>query len=391
MISPLDVAVRRSPLGKSMVKPLLHGGVSFMSLGYVSPTSGVPGSGGSALGSNGVSSAPAILRGPMASKVVVQLLKGTDWGTLDVLLLDLPPGTGDVPLTVCQEVSLDGAVAVTTPGRLALADVIKGVTMFEKLGVRTLAAVENMSHFTNPTTGVRHYLLGGGGKASDVLGGDDDADRESRYVKIPMSERVSDGNDKAMSVMERAASKMARGPSEAGGGGGDDDDKPETWEEVLAYRRLASAVVAQLFKIHTGAVGKTDDGRKHDGDDAMGAASAASPSASASASASAAAAAIGNVRLAFDEKRGVFALRVFSKDGAKEVLIKPEELRRRDPKTGGEANAATITEKDIRKMLPIKVCERKGNYAYSITWGNGATIIYSMECLMSFVDGAEKK
>lgn len=74
-------------------------------------------------------------------------LKGTDWGDLDVLILDLPPGTGDVQLTVCQELQLDGAVAVTTPSLLAIEDTRKGIHMFATLGVPTLALVENMSYF----------------------------------------------------------------------------------------------------------------------------------------------------------------------------------------------------------------------------------------------------
>ena len=74
-------------------------------------------------------------------------LKGTDWGDLDVLVLDLPPGTGDVQLTVCQDVDLSGAVGVTTPSKLALADARKGIEMFSKLGISTMAMVENMAYF----------------------------------------------------------------------------------------------------------------------------------------------------------------------------------------------------------------------------------------------------
>lgn len=79
--------------------------------------------------------------------LISQRLKGTDWGDLDVLILDLPPGTGDVQLTVCQELQLTGAVAVTTPSKLATEDTRKGIEMFTTLGVPTLAIVENMSYF----------------------------------------------------------------------------------------------------------------------------------------------------------------------------------------------------------------------------------------------------
>jgi ATP-binding protein involved in chromosome partitioning len=74
-------------------------------------------------------------------------LKGTDWGELDVLILDLPPGTGDVQLAVLQQLQLSGAIAVTTPSRLATTDTHKGIEMFTGLGVPTLSVVENMSYF----------------------------------------------------------------------------------------------------------------------------------------------------------------------------------------------------------------------------------------------------
>jgi Mrp family chromosome partitioning ATPase len=79
--------------------------------------------------------------------VLATRLKGTDWGELDVLVLDLPPGTGDVQLAVCQDLQLSGAVAVTTPSKLATADVRKGIEMFSTLDVKTIALVENMAFF----------------------------------------------------------------------------------------------------------------------------------------------------------------------------------------------------------------------------------------------------
>ena len=139
LLKPNDPAVRRSEKGKGMVVPIEHEGVKVLSLGFVNRSSGVPGSGAN----NGA----AIMRGPMAGKVVEQLLKGTDWGPLDVLVLDLPPGTGDVQLQVCQDLSLSGAVAVTTPSKLAVEDTRKGIEMFTSLGVPTLSVVQNMSYF----------------------------------------------------------------------------------------------------------------------------------------------------------------------------------------------------------------------------------------------------
>lgn len=142
LVTPSDLAVRRSPLGTNMVYPIEHMGVKLLSLGFVSSKSGVPGA------SSDINSGAAVMRGPMTSKVVTQLLKGTDWGDLDVLLLDFPPGTGDVQLTVCQQLNLSGAVIVTTPSTLAMVDAVKGVDMFQAMDVPTLALVENMAFFS---------------------------------------------------------------------------------------------------------------------------------------------------------------------------------------------------------------------------------------------------
>jgi len=182
LIAPEDITVRRSEIGK-MVLPIDHEGVKVLSLGYVSPKSGIPGSGSGISASSAVD--PAVIRGPMASRVVTQLLKGTDWGDLDILLLDLPPGTGDVQLTACQEVVLDGAVAVTTPGSLSKVDVLKGIEMFHSLNVPTLAAVENMSYFVNPTTKEEHKIFGVQNKFSDLLLSSPDD-----LIRVPLSEAV---------------------------------------------------------------------------------------------------------------------------------------------------------------------------------------------------------
>ena len=107
---------------------------------------------------------PAVMRGPMVTNYVQQFLHGVSWGELDYLLLDLPPGTGDIQLTITQTVQLDGAVVVTTPQPLALADVGKGILMFEKVDVPVLGVVENMAYFE--ADGVRHAVFGSDGAAS---------------------------------------------------------------------------------------------------------------------------------------------------------------------------------------------------------------------------------
>ncbi|CAK7334900.1 unnamed protein product [Dovyalis caffra] len=102
----------------------------------------------------------AIMRGPMVSGVIDQLLTTTEWGELDYLVIDMPPGTGDIQLTLCQVVPLTAAVIVTTPQKLAFIDVAKGVRMFSKLKVPCIAVVENMCHFD--ADGKRYYPFGRG-------------------------------------------------------------------------------------------------------------------------------------------------------------------------------------------------------------------------------------
>jgi ATP-binding protein involved in chromosome partitioning len=107
-----------------------------------------------------------IWRGPMVMKAVEQLLRDVAWGELDVLVVDMPPGTGDAQLTLSQKVELSGAVIVTTPQDVALADAIKGVAMFQRVGVPVLGIVENMSTFLCPHCGERTDVFGhGGGRA----------------------------------------------------------------------------------------------------------------------------------------------------------------------------------------------------------------------------------
>ena len=104
-----------------------------------------------------------IWRGPMVMKAIEQLLRDVAWGELDVLIVDMPPGTGDAQLTISQRVRLSGAVVVTTPQDVALADAIKGVTMFRKVGVPVLGIVENMSFFSCPHCHERSEIFGHGG------------------------------------------------------------------------------------------------------------------------------------------------------------------------------------------------------------------------------------
>jgi ATP-binding protein involved in chromosome partitioning len=120
--------------------------------------------------------APMIWRGPMASSALNQLLNDVVWGTadapLDVLVIDMPPGTGDIQLTLAQRVALSGAVVVSTPQDVALIDVRRGVSMFEKTHVPILGVVENMAYFPDPATGAPIEIFGRGGakKTAEALG-----------------------------------------------------------------------------------------------------------------------------------------------------------------------------------------------------------------------------
>ena len=126
-------------------------GVRFMSVGFlVDPRS------------------PVIWRGPLVMKAVEQLLGDVEWGALDVLVVDLPPGTGDVQLTLAQRVSLAGVVIVTTPQDVALADAVKGVAMFRKVGVPVLGLVENMSYHVCAGCGLRSEIFAHGGGRSEA-------------------------------------------------------------------------------------------------------------------------------------------------------------------------------------------------------------------------------
>ena len=143
--------------GKTM-QPMKNHGVEVMSIGFLIDADN-----------------PMIWRGPMVTQALEQLLRQTNWGDLDYLLVDMPPGTGDIALTLSQKVPLTGAVIVTTPQDIALLDARKGLKMFEKVGVPILGLVENMSVYVCPNCGHTEHIFGadGGRKMAAEYGVDD--------------------------------------------------------------------------------------------------------------------------------------------------------------------------------------------------------------------------
>jgi ATP-binding protein involved in chromosome partitioning len=145
---PKLLAIKERPqtLGGTRLKPITRYGLTVMSIGFLIDEE-----------------TPMIWRGPMVISALTQMLREVEWGTLDVMVVDMPPGTGDAQLTMAQQVPLKGAVIVSTPQDLALIDARRGVAMFKRVNVPVLGVVENMSYFTCPECGARSDIFGHGG------------------------------------------------------------------------------------------------------------------------------------------------------------------------------------------------------------------------------------
>src|SRR3954454_14991245 len=145
---PKLLAIRGRPetLGGNRLRPMQGYGLTVMSIGFLV-----------------AEDTPMIWRGPMVMSALTQMLREVEWGTLDVMVVDMPPGTGDAQLTMAQQVPLAGAVFVSTPQDLALIDARRGIAMFKRVNVPVLGIVENMSMFICPNCGTRHDIFGHGG------------------------------------------------------------------------------------------------------------------------------------------------------------------------------------------------------------------------------------
>ena len=154
---PKLLAIKEKPqtIGGTRLKPIDRYGLTVMSIGFLIDEE-----------------TPMIWRGPMVMSAITQMLREVEWGKLDVMVVDMPPGTGDAQLTMAQQVPLKGAVIVSTPQDLALIDARRGVAMFKRVNVPVLGVVENMSYFLCPSCGTRSDIFGHGGarKEAERLG-----------------------------------------------------------------------------------------------------------------------------------------------------------------------------------------------------------------------------
>ncbi|NLE48124.1 MAG: Mrp/NBP35 family ATP-binding protein [Sandaracinaceae bacterium] len=181
---PTMLGISGHPMSKDgkRIIPLERFGVKLMSVGFLleDPTQAI------------------VWRGPMLHGALQQFISDVEWGALDYLIIDMPPGTGDVALSLAQKAKITGVVVVTTPQEVALQDVYKGVSMTKKLNLETLGVVENMSYFVDPA-GNRHELFGSGGgdkvaefAGSEVLG------------RLPIEPEVREWGDKGTPIVQAA-------------------------------------------------------------------------------------------------------------------------------------------------------------------------------------------
>src|SRR3984893_18042158 len=184
---PKLLAIREKPetIGGTRLKPIVRHGMPVMSIGFLIEEE-----------------TPMIWRGPMVMSALTQMLREGEWGALDLLVVDMPPGTGDAQLTMAQQVPLKGAVIVSTPQDLALIDARRGIAMFRRVDVPVLGIVENMSMFICPQCGARSDIFGHGGarREAERLGvpflGEVPLDiviREKSDAGLPVVATVPDG------------------------------------------------------------------------------------------------------------------------------------------------------------------------------------------------------
>jgi ATP-binding protein involved in chromosome partitioning len=175
---PLMMGINETPYAQGQrIRPLEAHGVKLMSMGFLNP-----------------GDKPLVWRGPMLNSVMQQFLRNVDWGELDYLIIDLPPGTGDVQLTLIQTTPLTGAVVVTTPSEVALEDARKAVKMFEQVREPVLGIVENMSYLEH--NGERLYVFGkgGGARTAELM-------KLPLLAEIPLDPKTREGGDSGAPIV----------------------------------------------------------------------------------------------------------------------------------------------------------------------------------------------
>ena len=209
---PKLLAIKEKPqtIGGTRLKPIERYGLTVMSIGFLIDEE-----------------TPMIWRGPMVMSAITQMLREVEWGKLDIMVVDMPPGTGDAQLTMAQQVPLKGAVIVSTPQDLALIDARRGVSMFKRVNVPVLGVVENMSYFLCPSCGTRSDIFAHGGARHEAerLG-------VPFLGEVPLHMTIREKSDAGLPVVATA---------------------PDS-EHARIYRDIASKVLAQL---KGGAGGKT--------------------------------------------------------------------------------------------------------------------------------------
>ncbi|ESX88330.1 Mrp/NBP35 family ATP-binding protein [Mesorhizobium sp. LSHC412B00] len=212
----LNIHGRPQTVDGKILKPMENYGLKVMSMGFLVDEE-----------------TPMIWRGPMVMSALTQMLREVEWGRLDVLVVDMPPGTGDAQLTMAQQVPLAGAVIVSTPQDLALIDARKGLNMFKKVDVPLLGIVENMSYFIAPDTGKRYDIFGHGGarREAERLG-------VTFLGEVPLEMGIRESSDEGAPVVaskpDSAEAKIYRGIAS------------KVWDRVNEERGAAEAAVPNI-------------------------------------------------------------------------------------------------------------------------------------------------
>ena len=298
--------------GSGMINALTYENVSLMSYGYVARRNDRGERGGAAM------------RGPMVSQVMQQLLGMTDWGDLDHLVVDMPPGTGDIHITLGQSVPISGAVIVSTPQKLAVVDVIKGLDLFNALKVPTLAVVLNMAHFDAPDTGKRYFPFGEGGLDRIYQVMDRYNIDRKRLFTLPIDSALSSAGDNGVP-------EVVSNPSSS---------------TSAIYARLAVAVATGV-------------------DERLFSRQVAGEGSSSIATA---------ISVKYDSTNKKLILRLIDENGAREMRLDPARVRKScrcaacvDELTGTQR----LDVNSIKSDISVISMKEQGNYAVQIVWSDG--------------------